>query len=285
MEKHSIVVDGINTVYYRLAGKKTPILFIHGAGVDSAKLSWKEVTQSLAGQTEHELILVDLPGYGETGYIDGVEYSQEFYVQFLTSFIVELGMKEVILTGISLGAGIALGYALKSPEYVKLLCLVAPNGLAQRWNYHFLSYHFYVNTPLNQWSYRLMAKSKSVTKQIMKAGLFYDENKITTQVLDDVFQAVQAPHAGKAFASYQQSEYQGKKGVATYYTPYLHTMVTPTLFIHGKYDRSVPMIDVKRAHQELQGSRLHIIDKARHWPQKEHVDEFCQVFIGFLDQH
>ncbi|QQK76260.1 alpha/beta hydrolase [Salicibibacter cibarius] len=282
MKELLIEVKGIETVYYRVEGRKTPIIFIHGAGADSSKLSWKEVTQRLASQIEHELILVDLPGHGQTGYIDGIEYSQDFYVQFVASFIEALNLKEVILAGISLGAGIALGYCIAHEDRVKQLCLIAPNGLAKKWNYHMLSYHLFVNTPLNLWSYRLMAKSKGLTKQIIKAGLFFDEKNITNDVLNDVFQSVQYKHAGKAFESYQQSEFQGRDGVKTYYTPKLNEIKTPTLFVHGKQDRSVSLKDVKLAHHELKDSQLYIIENARHWPQKEHSMEFCQVFVDFL---
>lgn len=284
MKKQLIKVKGIQTVYYKVEGGKTPIIFIHGAGVDSSKLSWKEVIQELVNQTEHELILVDLPGYGQTGYSEGIEYSQDFYVRFIASFIEALNLKEVILAGISLGAGIALGYCIAHEDRVKKLCLIAPNGLAKKWNYHMLSYHLFVNTPLNLWSYRFMAKSKGLTKQMIKAGLFFDEKNITTDVLDDVFQAVQDKHAGKAFESYQQSEFQGRDGVKTYYTPELNKITTPTLFVHGKQDRSVPLKDVQLAHQKLKNSQLYIIENARHWPQKEHPMEFCRVFTDFLGE-
>lgn len=275
-------ICGFQTAYYRQGNSSMPILFIHGGGVDSSELSWKEVTEEISRQASFDLLMVDLPGYGSTEYKNGIVYSQEFYVEFIEAFLRKLGIHQVIMAGISLGAGIAIGCALRNPTLVHKLVLIAPNGLTSKWKLHQLSYHFFVNTPLNLLTYTVIRKSRGFTKFMIRAGLFYKEKNITEQVINEIQLAAHSGHAGKAFKSYQKSEYLGKAGAKTFYLPALPYLTQPVLLFHGKQDRSVPLKAVQQAHHSLHHSRLITVDDARHWPQKEYPKLFCSAFLDFM---
>ena len=76
------------------------IVLLHGAGVDSAMLSWAEVIPLLSRR--YRVVAPDLPGYGASDRIDG-EYTLSFYTEMAKGLIEALGGGPVILVGLSLG--------------------------------------------------------------------------------------------------------------------------------------------------------------------------------------
>ena len=43
---HFLDFEGIKTAYYSTEGEGTPIMLLHGGGVDHAMLSWKTIMQT-----------------------------------------------------------------------------------------------------------------------------------------------------------------------------------------------------------------------------------------------
>src|SRR5690606_25883692 len=149
-------VQDFKTNCYVAGDSGQEILLIHGAGVDSAMLSWAEVIEPLA--ENYRVYAPDLPGYGQTEFRPDIEYSNTFYTHFVHDLVKELKLKNPIIIGISMGGGIAIEYALTYPNHVRTLGLVSSNGILDKWEWHYFTYHFYVNTPLNSLSYKMMAK-------------------------------------------------------------------------------------------------------------------------------
>ena len=57
---HFLDLEGIKTAYYSTEGEGTPIVLLHGGGVDHAMLSWKTIMQTWTGS--QPLVALDLPG-------------------------------------------------------------------------------------------------------------------------------------------------------------------------------------------------------------------------------
>jgi pimeloyl-ACP methyl ester carboxylesterase len=93
------------------------LLFIHGSG--GCKESWQYQTQYFSGSEA-----IDLPGHplGEpcSTIVD--------YVQWLHAYITEKGYTDIVITGHSLGGGIALLYGLTYPENIKGLISMGSGG-------------------------------------------------------------------------------------------------------------------------------------------------------------
>ncbi len=123
-------VNGFNTHCYTAGESGPPLILVHGAGMDSAKLSWGEAIRPLSEQAR--VYAVDLPGYGQSEYRNGLVYTNDFYVQFLKAFMDELQLEKAMVMGLSLGGGIALGFTLQYPEKVSALGLVSSNGIAKK---------------------------------------------------------------------------------------------------------------------------------------------------------
>lgn len=282
IQQKVFTVQGFRTHCYWAGESGAHILLLHGAGLDSALLSWGDVIGPLAEQ--YRVYAPDLPGYGQTEYKANISYSNTFYTRFIHDLIQELRLEKPILIGLSMGGSIAIEYALTYPHQVKALGLVCSYGLLDRWPGHCLTYHGYVNTPLNALSYKLLAKSRFLIKQLLKAGLIYNPHNINEKLIDQIQQAAQSPHAGKAFQSFQKSEYLDRGGLKSNFMQRLSEIKVPVLILHGTHDRTVPVKYAHLAHQRIPNSELHLMKKTRHWPQKERPDEFVQMVTSFLQK-
>ena len=129
-------VDGMR-IHCLTAGESgAPVVFLHGAGVDSASLSWGEVIGPFS--THHRVFAPDLPGYGQSSKPD-IQYTMDFYVSFVEHLLDVLHLEKVSLVGLSLGGAIALALTLRSPVRVEKLVLVDTYGIQDKVVAHRLS--------------------------------------------------------------------------------------------------------------------------------------------------
>ena len=273
-------IDGIRVHCLTTGESGTPVVFFHGAGVDSATLSWSEIIPNIA--TNHRVFAPDLPGYGQSGR-PTITYTMEFYVQFVEHLLDELHLEKASLVGLSLGGGIALALALHAPERVEKLILVDTYGIQEKAAAHRLSYLYIYLPGLSEVSYWLMRKSWAMTRWVLLAGLIYNPAHLSHELVDQCYQAANEPRAGKAFLSLQRSGEVGWNGLRSNFIPRLHTITVPTLLVHGAEDHAVPLACAKRAQSLIPHAQLHIMQECRHWPQRENPEEFSRVVGHFLD--
>ncbi len=269
---------GINVNCYTAGQSGSPIILLHGAGVDSADISWREIIWPLS--KKHRVFAPDLPGYGKSDKPDDVEYSLSFYVSFLDQLVNALNLKQVNLIGLSLGGGISLAFTLKEPWRVDKLVIVGSWGLYSKLPYHLLSY-WYTQSPFNELSYRLAAKSRRLVKWILLYSLFGSSDNLSDELVEEILDALKDPHAGKAFISFQRSEIT-RTGLRTDLAVRLSEIKAPTLIVHGTNDPAVPVKYAKKAHRKIKGSQLYLMEGCKHWAQKERPEEFVRVVDRFL---
>ncbi len=270
-------VQGVRIHYLSAGEGGTPVLLLHGGGIDSARLSWQTVIEALAPHCR--VFALDWPGYGESGWSEA-QPSVDYYISVLEGFRQKLGIEEAHLVGISLGGAIALGYALRHPEVVKKLVLVASYGLQRTAPLHKLSF-LLVRLPLFHtvvWS--VLRRSRFLVRRSLQ-GIFGDPRRVTESLVEEVWMELQKPNAGKAFSLFQKNEAQWD-GLRTVYLDELPKLHVPTLIVHGARDRLVPLAWAQEAHKRINGSRLHIIPDCGHWLQREKPEEFNRVVLPFL---
>ncbi|BAZ53083.1 alpha/beta hydrolase fold protein [Nostoc sp. NIES-4103] len=111
-------------LFWRESGEGTPVIFLHGAWKDSSQ--WLSVIESLS-QNFH-CFAPDLLGFGESEN-PNVHHSIDLHVECIAELLQALKLEKVYLVGHSLGGWIAASYALKYPEQVHGLVLLAPEGV------------------------------------------------------------------------------------------------------------------------------------------------------------
>jgi len=111
-------------LFWREVGEGTRVVFLHGACNDSSQ--WVSVMESLS--EKFHCFAPDLLGFGESENPQ-LHQSVNLQVECLTEFLNALRLDKVYLVGHSVGAWIATNYALKYPEQVSGLVLLAPEGV------------------------------------------------------------------------------------------------------------------------------------------------------------
>lgn len=278
-------VDGMR-IHCLTAGESSspPVILLHGGGIDSATLSWEDAIVPLSRIAQ--VFAPDLPGYGLSDTPD-IQYTTDFYIQFVKRLLDVLHLDKISLIGLSMGGAISLGFALRFPDRIEKLVLVAPGGIQDyavtwsRWMY--ITGYLFVHLPLlNELTYRYMGRNReSIRKQLIASGAFYRAERLSPQLVEGVYRHAHLHRRGKAFSSWQRSEYLWN-GPKTYFIDQLHEITVPTLFINGDKDRAVPLTCTEEAHRRINGSKLHMLQDCGHWAHREMPEEFNRVVEEFL---
>ena len=272
-------IDGLRLHYLTAGENGSPVVLLHGGGLDSAALSWGEVMGPLSAH--HRVFAPDLPGYGQSSR-PAIQYTVDFYVSVVKQVLESLHLDRVSLVGLSLGGAIALALTLDAPGRVEKLVLVDTYGVQDKVAAHRFSY-LYVQLPLlDEFSNWLIGRSRSLVRWSLLAAVIYNPAHLSDELVDQVYQAAREKGAGKAFTSFQRSEVRWS-GLRSNFTNRLHEIAVPTLLVHGAQDPAVPLAYAKRAHALLPHSDLFIMQECRHWPQREKPEEFTRVVGNFLD--
>jgi pimeloyl-ACP methyl ester carboxylesterase len=93
-------IDGLRIHCFVAGESGSPVILLHGGGLDSATISWRASIGSLSA---HQRVFApDLPGYGQSDK-PAVEYTLDYYVNFLAHFMDALHLDKASLIGLSLG--------------------------------------------------------------------------------------------------------------------------------------------------------------------------------------
>lgn len=117
-------VGGVDThVLRRGEGPAPPAVLLHGLNATLDDFDGP-ILDRLA--ESREVLALDRPGYGYTDCPTRALADHGRQVDWLDNVLAELGLREVLLVGHSLGGGLAARYALEHPDRVRGLVLAAP---------------------------------------------------------------------------------------------------------------------------------------------------------------
>ncbi|MGB3403992.1 MAG: alpha/beta hydrolase [Microcoleaceae cyanobacterium] len=124
--RHSQLRLSQGNLFWREVGSMahSPLVFLHGSWNDSSQ--WLPLIQILA--TKYHCIAPDLLGFGESETRD-IHYSIDLMVDSLAEYLNFIKLEKVHFVAHSLGAWIAISFALKYPEKVADLVLISPEGI------------------------------------------------------------------------------------------------------------------------------------------------------------
>ena len=117
----SMVINNVEVYYERYnQGGEKPLVFLHGWGQNTEMM----LPVAKPFIENHEVILIDLPGFGKSGQLDR-PYEVSDYVELLHELLQKLDIKKPTLIGHSYGGKISLLYASKY-EVEKLVLFGSP---------------------------------------------------------------------------------------------------------------------------------------------------------------
>jgi pimeloyl-ACP methyl ester carboxylesterase len=234
---------------------------------------WKKNIDALA--EKFKVYAVDLWGWGYSERLKEKEYSFERYGKQTVGFMDALNIKKATLAGQSMGGGISVYVAAHYPERVDRLILVDPAVIPYPMTTIGKIYQFpFIGEFMNA------IPGDALMKNNIKTIWFYDKNKVTEEYCKEVLQplCIKGSYAGTMFIlrnvlkePYVESE-----------ANLLAKMSIPTLIIHGREDKAIPLDRSKRLNDLWKGSKLVIFDKAGHSPHEEYPEKFNKLAIGFL---
>ncbi len=258
MQSKRIKLGSLNIRYFS-GGQGEPLVIIHGGG-DGAR-AWLKSSEELSKY--YSVYIPDLPGFGHSQSANDKFHLPE-YVAFIEDFTHALGIESFHLVGHSIGGGIALHYALKSPQKVKGLVLVSSWCLgieAALW-VRLLS-HPALSRSLGEAGIAVLKGVKWL------ARLFYAPFRFAnpvTRVKMDV---------GKTMITL--------RGQTTVLQDRLCELTMPTLLVWGSGDRIVPASHAYVAAELIPDCQLHIFEGCGHSVYKQRAGEFSQLLANFLD--
>ncbi|MDD4875810.1 MAG: alpha/beta fold hydrolase [Dehalococcoidales bacterium] len=260
IQHNNIKVGGLN-VHYLYGGQGEPLVIIHGGG--SGINEWQKNMEVLS---EHYTVYApDLPGFGNSQSINE-RFKLSEYVDFLDSFVDTIGLKRFYLLGHSIGGGITLKFALKSPQKIKSLILVSSMFLGKE----IAIWARYLSTPTIS---RLLGEA---CISIFRAVGWVIKSFCASYKLSPPFSRVQMS-IGTSIMTL--------KGQTTVLLDQLTELVMPTLLVWGARDGIVPAIHAYAAADVIPDCRIYIFEGCGHNVQKQKLQEFSQLVINFLGRN
>jgi len=272
------ISENIEMAYMDVGSGKETILFIHGLG--SYAPAWKKNIEEL--KSSYRCIAIDLPGYGRSSK-GSYEGSMSFFSNSVIALMDVLELDQVILAGQSMGGQISIVTALKYPDRISELILVAPAGIET------------FSEGEKEWF-----RDAITAKGVMLTPLDAIESNLGSnfyKMPDDAFFMVRDRYAmtgaGEEFLWYCYIIPKSIEGMVN--EPVIRDLPNikqPTLIVMGAADQLIPnrylhggsSAKIARMGGELiPNSRAEVVKKAGHFVMYEKSEEVNSLIVDFLN--
>jgi pimeloyl-ACP methyl ester carboxylesterase len=251
IQDKTIKVNG-RDVHYYMAGRGEPLVVIHGGGGDAR--TWRDNIVELS--EKYTVYAPDLPGYGGSQPLDGKYYIPELSA-FLGSFANNLGLDRFYLMGHSMGGGVALDYALKSPQKIKKLVLVSSLCLGRE---------------IAFWVPAFLRSIGLLTISILK-GIKWMAERLNPAEFILPLSPASVTIGGNITTLRQQSVVLENR---------LSEIAVPTLLVWGSRDPIVPVKHAYQAAKVIPDCHVKVFEKRGHNVHRDALEEFSSTLTGFL---
>jgi 2-hydroxymuconate-semialdehyde hydrolase len=262
----TVSARGIDTNYHD-CGAGGPVLLIHGSGPGvTAWANWRTVIPSLS--EAFRVIAPDMVGFGYTARPPDAVYDLDFWVKHALDFLDALGVDRTHVVGNSFGGALALALAIRAPERIDRLVLMGSAGL-----------EFELTPGLDAvWGYQPAPETMRGLVDLFT----FDKKYLTDELVKMRYEASIRPGYQDSYARMFPAPRQN--GVRSLSSPEdkIAALTNPTLIVHGRDDRVIPLDASYRLHQLISPSELHVFGQCGHWTQIEHNARFCRLVTDFL---
>jgi pimeloyl-ACP methyl ester carboxylesterase len=257
---------GIQTSYLE-AGSGDTVLMLHGSGPGvSAQANWQHNIPPLA--RHFHVIAPDIVGFGATERPDDVVYSLRGWTDHIWAFLDSLAIKTVRIVGNSLGGRIALQMATDHPDRITKMVLMGTPGVGM--------------TPTEGLAaLRAYEPSHDAMRDLLRDYFAVNPTMITDELVEIRYKASITNGAYQAYrAMFFDPRHAGSALGIT--ESEVRAIATPTLLVHGREDKVVPVQVSVTMLGLLPNADLHVFSTCGHWTQIERADEFSAVVTDYL---
>lgn len=268
-------VDGIDTFYIE-AGAGTPVILLHGLGATNTSF----LPTFLDLSRDYRVIAPDLPGFGESGK-PVRSYDPEFYAKWVIGFMNELGIERAYLVGNSMGGRISVETALRAPERVDKVALLAPSSaFIRRREFERIVRFLRPELALVP----LPLPRRQVVGSIRR--LFHRPERLRDvwyeSAADEFIRVFQKPRGRIAFFSAARQIYLEQPYGESGFWDRLPQLSRPALFIWGERDWLVPARFERHVERCLPQATSIVLEDCGHVPQYELPEETHRLVRDFL---
>lgn len=267
-QSHTIDAGGIKTSYLE-AGSGQPVIMLHGSGPGvSATANWQYNIGPLAER--FHVLAPDIVGFGATERPEDIVYSLRSWTDHVWAFLDAHGIERVSVVGNSLGGRIALQMATDHPERIRRMVLMGSPGVGM--------------TPTDGLAaLRAYEPSHEAMRTLLRTYFAVDPELITDELVEIRYEASIADGAFEAYrAMFSDPRHKGSELAIT--AEEVRQIGTPTLLVHGREDKVVPLAVSVAMLDLLPNADLHVFSRCGHWTQIERADEFSSLVSDYLDR-
>lgn len=252
---------------YLEAGTGFPVLLLHGSGPGvTAFANWRLTLPALA--QKFRALAPDCAGFGYTERKPDDRYHLDGWVAHIVGFLDALGVAKTHVVGNSFGGALALALAIRHPERVERLLLMGAaatpfpitDGLEAVWGY----------------------QPSLANMEAIMDWFAYDRSLITPDLIRSRFEASIRPGYQEAYSAMFPAPRQPHVDALAPAEEALRQLKHPTLIVHGRDDKVIPLASSLRLHALIEPSELHVFGRCGHWTQIEKRDRFNQLAVNFL---
>jgi len=253
--------SGLRLRYLSLGERDSvPVLLLHGFGADLN--TWMFTQPALA--EGRRVVALDLPGHG--GSAKRVERADaESLAAVIAEALDTLGIERAHLVGHSMGGGIASALALRSPERIATLTLVASASLGSEINAAFIN------------GFVRATRRREATEVL--SLLVHDPALVSRAMVEDVLRYKRLDGVQAALATFAAEWFPEGRQRGSFADP-VASLKLPVQIIWGREDRIIPV-----AHAEALATRVpvHILDQAGHLPHMEKAGEVNRLVRRLIE--
>ena len=238
---------------------KEVLLLLHGIGASAER--WLRVVPLL--NRNFRIIIPDIVGFG---YSDKptVEYTMNYFVEFLRDFLKSIRIQRIHIIGSSFGGLLAAEFAMEFANIVKKMILVSPAGTMQ--------------TSTKTLDEYILAALYPTMENARRAfsDMAYDPKVVTDDIVKDFVNRMKLPNSKYAF----MSTLLGIRNTQNLENR-LTKIILPTLLIWGREDKMIPSVHAED-YLRIRNSKLIMIPNSGHTPYTETPSVFAKIALDFL---
>ncbi|CAF0741937.1 unnamed protein product [Adineta ricciae] len=268
--------DGKTAFCYYEKGKpvsgQASMVFIHG--FSSSKEAWLPVIKYISDG--YHSILIDLPKHGETVDSKDDPHTIDDVLDKLKMFLdAKKLVNPIYLIGASIGGTIVALFTIKYPEYISMICLLAPPPMKQYESELIQQLRAgmdHIVLPATVEEFYSMVDLLTV-KKVQEPKAFVDKYfKSRLRVLE------QQRDILKSFLEYEYLHLEQ-------YYDQLKTVQCPALILWGRQDQLCVVEAAGYFSKLISDSQVKIFDECGHFIPYEKSEETAKNIVEFLDVH
>jgi pimeloyl-ACP methyl ester carboxylesterase len=282
--KYVTLPDGDRVRYVESgAPDAMPLVMMHGF-LGSLR-DWRYNVAPLAelareNGTALRTIAVDWIGFGGSSKPER-RYSLSYFADFLRDVLAALNISRCYLFGHSMGGKHNLVFAVKYPQYIEKIGLVATDG--------FLDDPWWTRQTEKPWFKPLANLSTELLGQkrflyTFLRNVFFDAQFIPSEAEIEAELVLLRQPEYKAFLRMLNRDYPDLSLRLTGYRDRLPEITVPVQIFWGRQDKILNINQGYRALEEIPGAKMHVFDRCGHMPQVEKAAEFNRLALNFLRQ-